>query len=82
MVDIELQRAIREVGGAAMHAELHDHFVGLKREGKLQLPERPGLTLAWLALGAPAEMSGETVWTDDERVGAAIEDRRAKLALW
>lgn len=73
VVDTEMQALIRQKGQAAMPPERYQYFVRLKREGQLLAPEEPGRALAWLALYAPAELSGEMIRVGDERLAAGVQ---------
>lgn len=74
VVDTEMQACIRREGPQGMPPELVDHFCELKAQGKLEPPEVPARSAAWLALHAPADWSGEFLQYDDERiVGPARE---------
>jgi len=70
VVDTAMQAAIRRAGHAGMTPDEHDRYVALKREGRLLSPEEPARGLAWLALHAPTELSGQLLRYDDERVRA------------
>lgn len=68
VVDTAMQTAIREEGAGGMDAERHAYFQTLKAEGKLEPPEMPARAIAWLALYAPREWSGEFLDYDDPRI--------------
>ncbi len=68
VVDTAMQEAIRKNGSAGMDAEKHDYFMKLKADGKLEPPEIPARAIAWLALHAPREWSGEFLEYDDSRI--------------
>lgn len=74
VIDTEMQREIREEGGAGMDDEVHRSFIDKKENGQLEPPEVPGRAAAWLALHAPPEFSGEFIqYTDDRIAGKALE---------
>ncbi|MFP4306856.1 MAG: SDR family NAD(P)-dependent oxidoreductase [Desulfococcaceae bacterium] len=68
VVDTAMQGTIRENGASGMDAEKHAYFMNLKAEGKLEPPEIPARAIAWLALHAPREWSGEFLEYDDSRI--------------
>ena len=51
-----------------MSAEQLAYYQNLKAGGQLEKPEVPGRTLAWLALHAPREFSGQFLDYDDPRI--------------
>jgi hypothetical protein len=67
-----MQATIRREGERGMPAADHARFVGYHEEGALLPAERPGRTLAVLALYAPREWSGEFLAWDEERVVALL----------
>jgi len=71
-VDTAMQQQIREQGAAGMAPDVHARFVAKYVNGRLLPPEKPGATLAALALRAPAEWSGEFVTWDDDKVQALL----------
>lgn len=74
VVDTAMQEAIRKQGESIMDAGKHGYFQTLKAEGKLEPPEIPARAMAWLALHAPREWSGEFLDYDDPRIaGPAAE---------
>jgi hypothetical protein len=56
--------------GAAVARWLGAMKVNLKKTGALEPPEIPGRSIAWLALHAPAAMSGEFRSYDDPDIMA------------
>lgn len=68
VVDTAMQESIRENGSAGMDPEKHDYFMKLKADGELEPPKIPGRAMAWLALHAPREWSGEFLNYDDPRI--------------
>lgn len=61
VVDTAMQTTIREKGPAHMPEEKIAYFQGLKEKNQLEPPEIPARVIAWLALNAPAELSGKFV---------------------
>ncbi len=70
VVDTEMQTTIREKGKGHMGEKNYARLTGLYEENKLLPPELPARAIAALALGAPKDLSGETVSWDDPRVQA------------
>jgi NAD(P)-dependent dehydrogenase (short-subunit alcohol dehydrogenase family) len=68
VVDTNMQAHIREKGPKAMPPELSKYFIDLKQQGKLEPPWIPARSIAWLALKAPPELSGEFIEHDDPRI--------------
>lgn len=68
VVDTEMQAEIRQSGADAMPEASKKRFERLKQEGELEPPEVPARAIAWLALHAPAEWSGEFIEYDETRV--------------
>ncbi|GAA6001774.1 uncharacterized protein JCM10292_005903 [Rhodotorula paludigena] len=66
--DTVMQQKIRELGAEHMSAADHARFTGLHERGELLPPHEPGGVLAGLALEAPAELSGQFVNWNDEKV--------------
>jgi len=65
VVDTPMQDQIRREGPAAMKPEQIAYYQDLKTQGQLEPPEVPGRSIAWLALYAPNNMSGNFVNYDD-----------------
>jgi NAD(P)-dependent dehydrogenase (short-subunit alcohol dehydrogenase family) len=61
IVDTEMQREIREKHNFSMDPQDATTFAGLKRDGKLLQPEKPGNVIARLVLNAPKELSGKFI---------------------
>lgn len=81
VVDTGMQATIRRLGPEGMPPDLVDYFCGLKEEGRLEPPEIPARSAAWLALHAPREWSGEMLQYDDPRLlGPAVEALGESLA--
>ncbi len=68
VVDTEMQELIRREGPNHMTQEKAGYFIKLWEEGKLEPPHIPARAIAWLALHAPAELSGEFADYDDPRI--------------
>jgi len=68
VVDTQMQEMIREEGPGAMSEDKVDYFQTLKSDNKLEPPHIPARSVAWLALHAPREMSGEFVEYDDSKI--------------
>jgi NAD(P)-dependent dehydrogenase (short-subunit alcohol dehydrogenase family) len=68
VVDTEMQAIVRTEGKAGMPEESHALFVSLFERGKLLPPDVPGKAIAFLALNAPHEWSGECLAWNDEKV--------------
>jgi NAD(P)-dependent dehydrogenase (short-subunit alcohol dehydrogenase family) len=73
VVDTAMQALIRRDGPQAMSAEKSAYFQDLKDRGALLAPDVPARAAAWLALHAPASLSGAFVDHDDPRL--AIDDQ-------
>jgi NAD(P)-dependent dehydrogenase (short-subunit alcohol dehydrogenase family) len=73
VVDTAMQALIRRDGPQAMRAEKSAYFQDLKDRGALLAPDVPARAAAWLALHAPAALSGAFVDHDDPRL--AIDDQ-------
>lgn len=54
-----------------MGEEAHRQFVGFKETGALLAPSNPGGKIAYLALHAPYDWTGEFINVTDERLPAA-----------
>ena len=63
-----MQDTIRQKGEGVMSAEQLAYYQQLKTEGQLEKPEVPGRSLAWLALHASVEFSGQFLSYDDPRI--------------
>jgi NAD(P)-dependent dehydrogenase (short-subunit alcohol dehydrogenase family) len=68
VVDTDMQATIRNKGKNAMPDEQLTYYRQLKAHGKLEAPEIPGRSIAWLALHAPTEFSGQFFDYDDPRI--------------
>lgn len=63
-VDTAMQEEVRRLPG-----QWGAYFGDLHRRGALYPPERPGRALAWLAMHAPREWTGQMIDVDDPRLG-------------
>lgn len=68
VVDTRMQDTIRQKGRGVMSAEQLAYYQHLKAGGQLEKPEVPGRSLAWLALYAPQDFSGQFLDYDDPRI--------------
>jgi NAD(P)-dependent dehydrogenase (short-subunit alcohol dehydrogenase family) len=68
VVDTEMQSLIRREGPVSMPAHRVAYFSNLKDEGKLEPPEIPGRSIAWLVLNAPGHWSGRLMDYDDSEI--------------
>jgi NAD(P)-dependent dehydrogenase (short-subunit alcohol dehydrogenase family) len=68
VVDTRMQDTIRQKGARVMPAEQLAYYQSLKASGQLEKPEVPGRSLAWLALHAPVEFSGQFLNYDDPSI--------------
>ena len=81
VVDTRMQDTIRQKGAGAMPAEQLAYYKNLKASGQLEKPEVPGRSLAWLALHAQHEFSGQFLNYDDPPISQpALAFFGAKLA--
>ncbi|MGD8241325.1 MAG: SDR family NAD(P)-dependent oxidoreductase [Desulfobacterales bacterium] len=71
VVDTAMQELIRQAGPSVMTPDKSAYFQALKDRGQLLAPEIPARAAAWLALAAPAELSGAFIDYDDPRLAAA-----------
>ena len=68
VVDTAMQTYIRDEGPRAMPAEQVAYYQQLKDNGELEPPEIPARSIAWLALHAPPQFSGQFFDYDDPRI--------------
>jgi NAD(P)-dependent dehydrogenase (short-subunit alcohol dehydrogenase family) len=68
VVDTDMQAVIRRLGPAVMPPDQMAYYQGLKDEGKLEPPWVPARSIAWLALHAPLEWSGQFLNYDDPSI--------------
>ncbi len=81
VVNTDMQSYLRGEGGAAMPAEQADYYRQLKENHQLEPPEIPARSIAWLALYAPQEFSGQFLNYDDYRISdAALKAFGSSLA--
>ena len=73
VMDTAMQDQIRRDGPGHMPAELSHYFQQLKDTRQLEPPEVPGRAVAWLALHAPPEWSGEMLDYTDPRIVAGAK---------
>ena len=76
-VDTAMQQNIRD-RKEMMPAELAEYFSALHSNGQLEPPEVPGRALAWCALNAPANWSGQEIVYSDP---ALVEQVRAAFRV-
>jgi NAD(P)-dependent dehydrogenase (short-subunit alcohol dehydrogenase family) len=75
-VDTQMQIQILEADPGTIPEERRERIRELKEMGELEPPEVPARSIAWLALHAPHEWSGEFVRYDEQRV---MEQARSAL---
>ncbi len=68
VVDTQMQAVIRRQGPGMMAADMVAYFTQLKADDKLIPAHLPARSLAWLALHAPAALSGEFVEHTDPQI--------------
>lgn len=68
VVDTDMQTYIRAEGPKAMPADQAAYYRRLKVRGELEPPEIPARSIAWLALHAPRQFSGQFLDYDDPQV--------------
>jgi len=68
VVDTAMQAKIRQEGAGAMAAEKAAYFQQLKADGQLLDPMVPAGRIAWLAIAAPPDLTGEFLDYDDPRI--------------
>lgn len=68
VVDTDMQTTIRNEGKNALPDEQLAYYRQLKANGELEPPDVPGRSIAWLALHAPVEFSGQFFDYDDPRI--------------
>ena len=67
VVDTDMQVLLRREAPGVMPPEQASYYETLKTEGLLQDPDVPARSIAWLALQAPAEWSGQFLDYDDPK---------------
>lgn len=70
VVDTDMQGQIRRDAAPRMPEPWGSFFLDVHRKGALQRPETAGRILAWLALEAPPEWTGQVVDGDDPNLQA------------
>lgn len=73
VVDTAMQDQIRRDGPGHMPPDLSTYFQQLKETKRLEPPEVPAKAMAWLAVCAPPDWSGEMIEYTDTRVVAAAD---------
>jgi NAD(P)-dependent dehydrogenase (short-subunit alcohol dehydrogenase family) len=68
VIDTAMQDQIRRDGPSHMPAEMMQYFQQLKETNRLEPPEVPAKSMAWLALYCPPEWNGEMIEYTDARV--------------
>lgn len=77
VIDTAMQDQIRKDGPGHMPPDMMQYFQQLKETNRLEPPEVPAKSLAWLALYCPPEWNGEMIEYTDARVvreAAAVFD--------
>ena len=74
VVDTRMQKTLREEGRLVMPAKWTDYYRKLKAQGKLEPPEIPGRVIAWLALNAPHDLTGQFLSYDDPGIAKPAVD--------
>ena len=74
VVDTDMQAVLRNESDNAMPAEQIAYYRQLKKQGELEPPEIPARAIAWLALHAPPEFSGQFLDYDDPRISRPARD--------
>lgn len=81
VVDTDMQAYLRREGAMALPAEQADYYRQLKENRRLEPPEIPGRAIAWLALYAPHQFSGQFVDYDDPRISdAALKEFGSQIS--
>ena len=68
VVDTDMQAVLRNEADNAMPVEQIAYYRQLKERGELEPPQIPARVIAWLALHAPREFSGQFLDYDDPRI--------------
>ena len=74
VVDTQMQAFLRRQGPAKMPAEQAAYYRNLKSAGRLEPPEIPARSIAWLALQAPHAWSGSFMSYDEPRIAGPAAD--------
>jgi len=73
VVDTPMQTQIRQEGLGVMNPRQYTYYADLKAKSQLEPPEIPARSIAWLALHAPHDMSGEfRNYNDPDIAGPAL----------
>jgi len=73
VVDTPMQAQIRQEGLGVMNPKQYTYYTDLKAKDQLEPPEIPARSIAWLALHAPHNMSGEfRNYNDPDIAGPAL----------
>jgi len=73
VVDTSMQAQIRQEGLGVMNPRQYTYYTELKAKGQLEAPQIPARSVAWLALHAPKEMSGDfRNYNDPDIAGPAL----------
>ena len=73
VVDTPMQTTLRETAPGVMPRDLANYYQNLKADGRLEPPEVPGRSIAWLALHAPRSWSGRFLNYDDQEIVTAVK---------
>ncbi|MGW8186240.1 MAG: SDR family NAD(P)-dependent oxidoreductase [Desulfobacterales bacterium] len=68
VVNTRMQELLRSEGSVKMPPEQADFYRDLKTAGRLEPPQVPARAIAWLALHAPREWSGDFMSYDDPQI--------------
>ena len=79
VVDTDMQRVLRTPESGQLPNSQVEYYQALKAENRLEPPRVPGRAIAWLALEAPREWSGDFLSYDDPRIVAAANRRLGRL---
>jgi NAD(P)-dependent dehydrogenase (short-subunit alcohol dehydrogenase family) len=74
VVDTPMQALLRREGPAKMPAAQAAYYQNLKTSGRLEPPEVPARSIAWLALQAPHSLSGSFLSYDEQRIAGPAAD--------
>jgi NAD(P)-dependent dehydrogenase (short-subunit alcohol dehydrogenase family) len=75
VVDTRMQQVLRTPGSGKLPEAQVAYYQQLKDDQRLEPPDVPGRAIAWLALEAPREWSGDFLNYDDPRIVAAANRR-------
>jgi hypothetical protein len=75
VVDTDMQRVLRTPESGSLPKPQVAYYRRLKDDNRLEPPNVPGRIIAWLALEAPLEWSGEFLSYDDPRMVAGANRR-------